>query len=157
MGVVLSSGLVCVFLPLPLSPIVPATNTDGSFSISLTLRKVSREGTLSYWYSLFSGEKTNTCMRFKGKTDKFSWSQSLDFMNVYIPIDEGKTIMSWCHLRSCVLKGRWEEEEEEERAGWLAEGVTNMGGFARMYVTKRCQKTLSGHNLVEGKDFKSTA
>jgi len=32
----------------------------------------------------------------------------------------------------------------------------DMLAMSQLYVTKRC-KTLSGHNVVEGKDFKNTA
>jgi hypothetical protein len=62
---------------------------DGSYSVSMTLKKAAQPGTVSMWYSLMQGEAPATCMKYRGRTSRYHWSQNLDYMNAYIPIPQG--------------------------------------------------------------------
>lgn len=63
---------------------------DGSYSVSMTLKKLSQPGTHSLWYQLLQGETLGPYIQFKGNTERYHWRQDLDYMNAFFPIAEGE-------------------------------------------------------------------
>lgn len=72
-----------------------AENPDGSYAVSMTLRKLSQPGTHSMWFSMFVNEVPGACMKYRGHSSEgtqgqqYHWSQTVDFMNAFFPIPDG--------------------------------------------------------------------
>ncbi len=61
---------------------------DGSYSVSMTLKKAAQPGTHSLWYQLLQGEQLATSMAFRGTQGPggYHWNQDLEYMNLFIPV-----------------------------------------------------------------------